>query len=88
MSRIGDIRAVVEANGGKVLHHYANGPGTVGGFSPDGPNKNKVLYKVVVIGILMYNTKMCAELETARSDIERAYICRNGYLKVIFSRRA
>lgn len=85
MSRIGFIRNIVSKRGGAVRKHYANGPGTIGGF---GSFSDKVLYKVDVTGV--YDTDygpMFTDLE-ANPEIEKAYRCRNGYLKVVFAKRA
>ena len=87
MSRIGTIREAVEKSGGTVRRHYANGSGSFGGFSNSGENAGKVLYKVDTLGIFDF-TNVIAELEVARFDIESAYVCTKGYLKVVFRHTA
>ncbi len=92
-TRIGYIRQVVQDNGGIVSHHYANGPGnprcgTMGGFSPNGPNAGKVLYKIVTDFLTedaKFKILVTLTMFGAHLGIERSYLCKNGFIKVVFS---
>lgn len=96
MTRIGTIRKVIEENGGKVIQFFANGPGysslgTMGGFSQQGPNAGKVLYKIVtesLSGPELNRTLVQLTMFYGWAGIERAYVCGNGHLKVVFTTTA
>jgi len=88
-TRIGMIRDAVTDAGGNIVAEYANGPGSFGGFSDQGPNSDKVLYKICMIDTTdeqIYDAIAVIELD---ERVERAYIAKNSRdLKVVFSERA
>ena len=84
-TRIGMIRDAVQDSGGTIVAEYANGSGSFGGFSDEGPNAGKVLYKICLSDTTdeqVYDAIAVIELD---EQVERAFIATNSRdLKVVF----
>ncbi len=82
------LRNVVEANGGVVLRHWANGPNNwINGTF--GQGSQKVKYKLVTTLLSKETTnKILFQLHFTSSEIERAYLSVSKHIHVIFNCKA